>query len=59
MTRGRKARQSPVFAALMATARGSPAASEMTWIFEPALPRSTGFGPVSGPPFSPGRWPRR
>ena len=59
MTRGRKARQSLVFAALMATARGSPAASEITWIFEPALPRSTGFGPVSEPPFSPGRWPHR
>ena len=48
---GRSAALSWVFAALTATASGSPAASERTWIFEPALPRSAGFGPVSGPPF--------
>ena len=48
---GRSASLSWVFAALTATANGSPAASERTWTFEPALPRSVGFGPVSRPPF--------
>jgi hypothetical protein len=28
---------------------GSPLRSPMTWIFDPNLPRSVGFGPVKGP----------
>jgi hypothetical protein len=43
-----------VLAAETPTAKGSPARSDSAWIFEPGLSRSTGFGPVSGPPFSPG-----
>jgi hypothetical protein len=30
-------------------------ASTITWRLVPSLPRSVGFGPVSSPPFSPGR----
>jgi hypothetical protein len=39
-----------VLAAETAVANGSPAPSDSTWILLPDLPRSTGFGPVSGPP---------
>ena len=42
-----------MFAALAATASGSPPASVSTCSFEPGLPRSTGFGPVSSPIFRP------
>jgi hypothetical protein len=28
---------------------GSPFRSVIRWIFDPGLPRSVGFGPVSGP----------
>lgn len=33
--------------------RGRPVRSVIKWIFEPFLPRSTGFGPVSSPPIEP------
>ncbi|GAA3573279.1 hypothetical protein GCM10022222_66990 [Amycolatopsis ultiminotia] len=39
-----------MLAADTATDRGSPDRSDRTWIFEPLLPRSTGFGPVMDPP---------
>lgn len=42
-----------VLAADTATDNGMPARSDRTWIFEPALPRSTGFGPVMDPLFWP------
>ncbi len=39
---------------------GSPFRSTIRWIFDPALPRSVGFGPASGPLLQPGgsrsRW---
>ena len=44
-----------VLAADSITCSGSPFASHRRWYFDPALPRSVGFGPVSSPPFSPGR----
>src|SRR5512135_384323 len=50
LTRGCRAWLSWVLAAETATARGRPARSDRTWIFELGLPRSTGFAPVSGPP---------
>src|SRR5688500_17645993 len=50
-TSGMRARLSWVLAALTATASGSPLASVSTCSLEPDLPRSTGFGPVSGPLF--------
>lgn len=34
---------------------GRPVGSTSRWYFVPALPRAVGFGPVSSPPFSPGR----
>lgn len=43
------------FAAGTPIASGSPARSVTTWIFEPGLPRSTGFGPVRSPLFRPDR----
>src|SRR3712207_1084681 len=43
------------FAAETSTLSGSPSASTSRWYLLPALPRSVGFGPVSSPPFSPGR----
>jgi hypothetical protein len=55
---GIRARLSWVLAAEVAIASGSPAASVSTCSLEPGLPRSTGFGPVSGP-FSLGHSPRR
>lgn len=36
-----------VLAAEMATATGRPDRSVTRWIFDPFLPRSVGFGPVS------------
>src|SRR3712207_448323 len=50
-TRGISARLSWVLAAEVATASGRPAASVSTCSLAPGLPRSTGFGPVSGPPY--------
>ena len=35
--------------------RASPARSTSRWIFDPRLPRSTGFGPLSSPLCTPGR----
>jgi hypothetical protein len=35
------------------TANGIPTRSDRTWILGPGLPRSTGLGPVSEPPFGP------
>ena len=37
-------------------ARGMPWASTMRWCLLPVLPRSTGDGPVAGPPFMARRW---
>lgn len=51
MTRALRAWLSWVLAAETATVKDSPARSDRAWIFEPGLPRSTGFGPVSPPPF--------
>ncbi|MBB3733883.1 hypothetical protein FHR33_009836 [Nonomuraea dietziae] len=48
-TSGSNAKLSWVLAALIATEIGRPARSVIKWIFEPFLPRSTGFGPVSSP----------
>jgi hypothetical protein len=45
-TRGLSACPSQVFAALTALWSGRPFASTRTWIFDPALPRSTGDGLV-------------
>ncbi|CAM3202960.1 hypothetical protein SAXI111661_22075 [Saccharomonospora xinjiangensis] len=53
LTSGLRAWLSWVFAAEIPTARGRPARSETTWIFEPGFPRSVGLGPVSSPPFWP------
>lgn len=50
-TSGRSAWTSLTFAADAPTATGSPCASVRTGSLLPALPRLTGFGPVSGPPF--------
>lgn len=43
-------RLSWMLAADRVTASGMPLASMTTWRFEPGLPRSVGFGPVSRPP---------
>ena len=51
-TSGISARLSWVLAAEVATASGRPPASVSTCSLAPGLPRSTGFGPVSGPPLS-------
>src|SRR5450759_697623 len=40
-------------------ASGRPPASHRMWYLLPGLPRSVGFGPVSTPPFLPGRLPSR
>lgn len=58
-TKGLSACWSLVLAAETATARGRPVASVSTWSLLPGLPRSTGLGPVSSPPSSRARWPRR
>lgn len=50
---GFRASLSWVLPALTPTTRGSPAASDRTCVFEPALPRSTGLGPGGAPPFFP------
>lgn len=50
-TRGSMSCESWVFAAEISTVSGTPRRSHSTWIFEPGLPRSTGFGPVRSPPF--------
>src|SRR5512138_2497260 len=55
-TRGCRPWLSWVLAADIPTASGRPVWSDSTWILEPGLPRSTGLGPVSPPPFSPARW---
>jgi hypothetical protein len=46
---------SGVFAPEIRTLSGIPRRSHSTWIFEPGLPRSTGFGPVRSPFSGPGR----
>src|SRR5690606_31329977 len=56
-TKGLTANPSGVVAAERPVARGSPPRSVSTCSFEPGLPRSTGFGPVIAPSFSPA--PRR
>lgn len=38
----------------MPSDRGRPFLSVIRWIFDPFLPRSVGFGPVSGPLLLPG-----
>jgi hypothetical protein len=38
-----------VLAPEMPMDRGSPVRSVIKWIFDPYLPRPTGFGPVSSP----------
>lgn len=48
---GLRARLSSMFAPDTATASGRPWASDSTCSLLPFLPRSTGFGPVSNPPF--------
>src|SRR3954452_6397180 len=50
-TNGMSTRLSWVLAAETATASGSPFRSVSTCSLEPGLPRSTGFGPVSEPPY--------
>jgi hypothetical protein len=47
------------FCADTATASGMPWASDSTYSLLPFVPRSTGFGPVSDPPFWRERRPRR
>jgi hypothetical protein len=53
MTKGVSAAASLVLAADTATDSGIPARSDKTWILDPFLPRSTGFGPVMDSPFWP------
>jgi hypothetical protein len=53
ITRGLRAQESLVLAADTATDNGIPARLTNTWIFDPDLLRSTGLGPVMGPPFCP------
>jgi hypothetical protein len=48
-TSGIRAWLSCVFAAEMPIDRGRPDRSVTKWIFDPYLPRSTGFGPVNYP----------
>src|SRR5215203_7502030 len=48
-TMASSSRESWVLAADNPTARGMPVASITRWYLEPALPRSTGFAPVSSP----------
>lgn len=45
--------ESWTLAAEMVAASGIPFLSTSRWCFVPALPRSTGLGPVCSPPFSP------
>jgi hypothetical protein len=52
--RSSKSRESCVFAGERRMTRGMPRRSTTRWRFEPGLPRSVGFGPVSWPPFLPG-----
>jgi hypothetical protein len=51
MTRGIRAWLSCRFASQTPMDRGRPVRSVIKWIFDPHLPRSTGFGPVSSPFF--------
>ncbi len=44
-----------MFAAEIVAASGTPSLSTSRWCLVPALPRSTGLGPVCSPPLSPGR----
>lgn len=53
LTSGASAWLSWTLAAGTPTASGTPWASDSTCSLLPGLPRSTGFGPVSEPPFSP------
>jgi hypothetical protein len=53
LTKGLSAWLSWVLAAEIPTVKGRPDRSDRAWIFEPGLPRSTGLGPVSPPPFLP------
>jgi len=58
ITIGCRAWLSWVLAVETPTSSGRPFASDSTCSLEPVLPRSTGFGPVSDPPFWPARPPR-
>jgi hypothetical protein len=51
MTSGWSAEESLVFAAETPTTRGCRPSSDRTWIVEPGVPRSTGLGLVTDPPF--------
>ncbi len=52
-TSGSSSCESWVLAADNPTASGRPVASISRWYLEPALPRSTGFAPVSSPHAAP------
>jgi hypothetical protein len=54
-TSGCRLRLSCMFAPETPSDSGTPFRSVMRWIFDPGLPRSVGFGPVSGPLLPPGR----
>ncbi len=54
-TRARVWVTSLTFAAVVMTLSGVPRPSQIKWCLLPVLRRSTGDGPVSAPPFSPGR----
>lgn len=58
-TRGIRAWLSCRFAPEIATERGRPVRSVIKWIFDPNLPRSTGFGPVRSPFLGPSCSPSR
>jgi hypothetical protein len=48
-TSGSRPRLSCMLAPEMPSDSGTPLRSVIRWIFDPGLPRSVGFGPVSGP----------
>lgn len=52
-TRASKPWLSCMFAPEMPRDSGSPFLSVIRWIFDPNLPRSVGFGPVSSPLLQP------
>lgn len=54
-TSGCRPRLSCTLAPEMPSDSGTPFRSVIRWIFDPGLPRSVGFGPVSGPLLPPGR----
>lgn len=53
-TSGSRPRLSCMLAPEIPSDKGSPLRSVIRWIFDPLLPRSVGFGPVSGPLLPPG-----